>query len=58
MTSDINYIDIFQFLNWSYKKLFSLLIKIWCFHKKSSQPVLKKRVSYMRVLTVFKEAEK
>ena len=29
MTSDVNYIDFFWFLNWSYKKLFSLLIKIW-----------------------------
>ena len=34
MTSDINYIDFFQFLNWSCKKLFSLLIKIRCFHRK------------------------
>ena len=34
MTNDVNYTDIFQFFNWSYKKLFSLLIKIFCFHKK------------------------
>ena len=34
MTNDVNDTDIFQFLNWSYKKLFSMLIKIWCFHMK------------------------
>ena len=31
MTSDVNFIDIFSISNWSCKKLFSLLIKIWCF---------------------------
>ena len=43
MTSDINFIDIFSVSNWSYKKLFSLLIKFgviirsWpaCFEKAS-----------------------
>ena len=37
MTSDVNCIDgpliLFQFLNWSSKKLFSLLINIWCFRR-------------------------
>ena len=38
----------FQFLNWSYKKLFSLPISY-----ETGQPVLKIWVSYMRVLTVI-----
>ena len=43
MTSDVNYIDIFQFLNWSYKNLsaclskFGVFVRHWpaCFEKAS-----------------------
>ena len=54
MTSDANAIDFFQSLNWSYKESFQPAYQNLVFPQETGQPVLKKRVSYMRVLTVLK----
>ena len=51
MTSDVNNIDIFQFLNWSWET-FQPAYQNLVFSQETGQPVLKKWVSYMRVLTV------